>query len=780
MFNNSKNAKRFVSISAAAVCLLSSLRIAPIGDYADAASTMTAFEITENMKVGWNLGNTMDAKAGDEKGDFATAGLETETAWGCPKANQKLFDALKAKGFNTVRIPTTWFQHLDANDNIDPAWLARVHEVVDYAYKNGMYVILNVHHENWINRPDLLTAYDEINKRLMKIWTQVATEFKDYDQHLIFECMNEPRAVGTSYEWWSATPVKEAEVINKLNADFVKLIRGMDSPYAKTRLLMLPGYVASSDKTFLSQIVLPENDDFLAVSIHAYTPYNFTMNTDESTGAYHDTFTKEFSNDLAYNLQNFRDMFVQKGIPVIIGEMGTSNFGNTQARVEWTTQYFTTTKKYGIPCCLWDNNTESNPKDPGECHGYINRETGEWYEASLPVINKMMEIMNDKSIVWGSEGKMPEYNHDDLSTGKVVLENSTIDVALTDTYGNSTPGKEISWDDLKGKEVAIKFTGDVPVLAVSDKDYKGWSEMAAYTVDEKNGIAYYLVDQQVPKAYSGDLSTINHLQARTPGKTTIEKMVILNAPDVTIDVPEDKTKKYNIEFANAQAGDDLILTFKGDAATDTNGCVGYNSNGWKEIKWSGKSDANGDLTVRIPMSKFGEGVTSAECQIWYNPELFELTGYNFGAAETTTTTESTTTTTTTSSTTTTTETTTVSSTSKETNTSTDTTTVTTLESTASTTTETSTTNNGGETTITYGDANCDSIVNLADAVLIMQSLANPAKFGTEGTDEHHLTAAGKANADCCNTGDGITNKDALAIQKLLLKLVDKLPVTDNE
>ena len=165
MFNNSKNAKRFVSISAAAVCLLSSLRIAPIGDYADAASTMTAFEITENMKVGWNLGNTMDAKAGDEKGDFATAGLETETAWGCPKANQKLFDALKAKGFNTVRIPTTWFQHLDANDNIDPAWLARVHEVVDYAYKNGMYVILNVHHENWINRPDLLTAYDEINKR---------------------------------------------------------------------------------------------------------------------------------------------------------------------------------------------------------------------------------------------------------------------------------------------------------------------------------------------------------------------------------------------------------------------------------------------------------------------------------------------------------------------------------------------------------------------------------------------------------------------------------------
>ena len=124
---------------------------------------MTAFEITENMKVGWNLGNTLDAKAGgiDAQGnsyDYDHAGLETETCWGCPEANQQLFDALKAKGFNTVRIPTTWFQHLDDNDNIDPEWMARVHQVVDYAYKNDMYVILNLHHENWINRGDLLTA----------------------------------------------------------------------------------------------------------------------------------------------------------------------------------------------------------------------------------------------------------------------------------------------------------------------------------------------------------------------------------------------------------------------------------------------------------------------------------------------------------------------------------------------------------------------------------------------------------------------------------------------
>ena len=756
MFINSKNVKRVVSISAAAVCILSSLRIAPIGDIADAAApTMTAFEITENMKVGWNLGNTLDAYAQEPDPSDPTkyipvksAGLETETCWGCDAANQQLFDALKAKGFNTVRIPTTWFQHLDDNDNIDPEWMARVHQVVDYAYKNDMYVILNLHHENWINRGDLLTAYDEINPRLLKLWTQIATEFKDYDQHLIFECMNEPRAVGKSYEWWSATPVEEANVINRLEANFVELIRGMDGPYAKTRLLMLPGYVASSDKTFLKQIVLPENDDFIAVSIHAYTPYNFTMNTNEAEGAYHDTFTTAFSNDLAYNLQNFRDMFVDKGVPVVIGEMGTSNFGNTQARVDWTTQYFTTTKKYGIPCVLWDNGQERDPsnpaQNPGEVHGYINRKTGAWNQDSLPIIEKMMEIMNDSSIKWGSDAKIPTYDHQALSSGTVFLENTTIDVALSDTYGNSTPGKEISWDQLKGKEVAIKYTGDTPILAVSDKGYDHWSEMSPYTVDEANGIAYYLVDQQVPKAYSDDLSTLNHMQARTPGKTTIEKMVILEAPDITIDVPVDKTKKYTLDFSNAKADDNLVLTIKGEPDTDANGCVGFNGNGWEQIEWSGKTDANGVLTVTIGMDKFPANLQSAQCQIWLGAEKLELDDYSFvsqGTTETTTTTTSTTTTTTT-----------------------------TTTSSETTTTTTTTNPNPGIKSTGNGDSNQDGTVELADAIFIMQCLANPNKY--------QLSPEGRIAADVSGN-DGITSDDALTIQLYLLHRVASLPVTQG-
>lgn len=187
MFSKTNGIKRVVSFSVAALCMLSAVKGVPFNAIeTDAADTITAFEITEEMKIGWNLGNSLDATGG-----AGYSGLDTEISWGNPKATQEMINTVKAKGFNTLRIPTTWYPHLDGNNNIDPAWLARVHEVVDYAYKNDMYVILNVHHENWINRADLGTAYEEMSVKLKAIWKQLAEEFKDYDQHLVFEGMNE-------------------------------------------------------------------------------------------------------------------------------------------------------------------------------------------------------------------------------------------------------------------------------------------------------------------------------------------------------------------------------------------------------------------------------------------------------------------------------------------------------------------------------------------------------------------------------------------------------------
>lgn len=220
----------------AAVMLLSNAVI--FSGTVSAEGTMTAKDITQNMTIGWNIGNSLDATG---------AGLSYhETSWGNPKITQELINTVKAKGFNTIRIPTTWYPEVttstDENGNpvytIKEEWLARVKEVVDYAYQQDMYVILNIHHEEWINRSDFPTAYDEMSERLKQMWTQIATYFKDYDQHLIFEGMNEPRQIGTSYEWQGNAECYE--VVNKLDADFVNTVRSIDSPYQDTRLLMIP------------------------------------------------------------------------------------------------------------------------------------------------------------------------------------------------------------------------------------------------------------------------------------------------------------------------------------------------------------------------------------------------------------------------------------------------------------------------------------------------------------------------------------------------------------
>jgi len=738
------NVKRFVSFSAAAVCMLASLNIVP-ADYfiADAADTMTAFEITENMKIGWNLGNTMDATVSEPDPEnpkksvlSAHAGVESETAWGCPKANQTLFDALKAKGFNTVRIPTTWFQHLDENDNIDPEWLARVKEIVDYGIKNDMYIILNVHHENWINRGDLVDAYDEIKPRLMKIWTQVAEEFKDYDQHLIFECMNEPRAAGQPHEWWAAEAVPECDVINKLEHDFVDLIRSGDGPYAKTRLLMLPGYCASAETQFLEAIDVP-NDPYVAVSIHAYTPYDFTMNTAVKD---HSVFTSAYSANLANILQGMRDTFLDRDIPVVIGEMGTSNFNNTEARVAWTTQYFTTAKKYGIPCCLWDNNTVTNPRDPGECHGYINRETGEWHEASLPIINKMMEIMDDESIQWASERHIPTVQHQAYEEGTEFLAGPyELDASLEKEYKNTTPGGdgEVEWSQLEGKEVAIKFTGSTPLLCFSDAKYGGWTEVKPYDIDKENGIAYYNM-AKVPDAWGDDPTTIAHMQAKTPKLTTVESINILEAPEGDIPEPEATAKIAKIKFAGMDRANGLEVTIEGEPNTSLNGCLGFmKGDDWTQIEWKSKTDADGKLTVTIPLEEVPATVEQGEFQIWSNFDKVDIKGYREIAAAAEQPTEAPT------------EPATEAPTEAPTQPATEEPTQAPTDALQPITTP------ALEPTV-VGDTNLDGNVTLADALAILQYIANSKKYDLEDQ--------ALANADTFDGTDGITAMDALAIQ----------------
>lgn len=300
---------------------------------------ISAKELVSEMKIGWNLGNTLDATG--------AKGLDAETSWGNPKTREDMVKLLKDTGFNVLRIPVTWDGHMDEDYKVDPEWMVRVKEVVDYGISNGMYVILNTHHEEWYY-PDSENKDGDI-EQIKALWSQIAEEFKGYDEHLIFEGLNEPRLRGTFNEWNGGTPDSQ-KIVNEYVRAFYDTVRNSGGNNGK-RHLMLTGYAASSNASSLMALEIPEDDNKIIVSVHAYLPYSFALDT-EGTDKF-DPKTDAVSIDsLFLNLDN---MFLARDIPVIIGEFGSVNKFNDEDRIECVKYYLSTAKQYGVPCIWWDN-----------------------------------------------------------------------------------------------------------------------------------------------------------------------------------------------------------------------------------------------------------------------------------------------------------------------------------------------------------------------------------------------------------------------------------------
>lgn len=324
---------------------------------------MNAQDVVSKMRIGWNIGNTLDAtKDGVWPNEPA---YKCETAWGNPSVTQELIDAVLESGFNVIRVPVSWVNHVGAAPDyqISENWMDRVQEVVDYAYNKGAYVILNLHHEDW-NEP----YYDNEEaacERMSLMWSQIAERFKDYDEHLIFEAQNEPRKIGTSLEW-NGGDQEGWDVVNATNAAFVETVRnsGGSNPY---RMLMLPGYGANST-VGIQHIDIPKGDDRIIISVHAYSPYNFALNVNGTDKWNNDTY------DIDKLMSDLKSLYTDKGIPVIIGEFGAMNKDNEEERVEWATYYLTAAKEIGVPCVWWDNGAFTGA---GELFGLFNRYTGE-------------------------------------------------------------------------------------------------------------------------------------------------------------------------------------------------------------------------------------------------------------------------------------------------------------------------------------------------------------------------------------------------------------------
>ncbi|OLA47944.1 cellulase family glycosylhydrolase [Ruminococcus bicirculans (ex Wegman et al. 2014)] len=412
--------------------------------------------ILEDMGLGWNLGNSLDATGG--------SGLDTETSWSNPKTTQALIDKVKSLGFNTVRVPVSWGKHVSGdNYTIDSAWLARVKEVVDYCYKNDMYVILNIHHDTKSSASasgagyyPRSSAYSSSEKFVTSVWSQAAEYFKDYDYHLIFETLNEPRLIGTRYEWWFdkwsiPSEVKDAiDCINKLNQKAVDTIRDTGSNN-RGRLIMCPGYDASIDGATVSGFKLPTdisgNKNRIAISVHAYSPYNFAMNVGSGSTS---TYTSSIKNELQDLFSTLKSNFRDKGIPVVIGEFGSTDKNNTAERVKWATDYTALAKKNNIPCLLWDNNAfavynGSNIVLNSEYHGYINRKDNTVTSPAKDVIEALMKPygkkadLNCSSSVTIVAGQSKNIGASSSTSGAVLTYKSTTpSICTVDKNGNVT------------------------------------------------------------------------------------------------------------------------------------------------------------------------------------------------------------------------------------------------------------------------------------------------------------------------------------------------------
>ena len=312
-------------------------------DSFDVVSEETALEFVELMGVGWNLGNSLDS-ANTGREDH----MKSEVAWGNPIVVQKLIQHIKAEGFQTIRIPVSYVDHMEEDGfTIKTEWLDRVQQVVDWCVEEDLFIIINIHHEDSC-LTKASTDYDGVMERYTKIWTQIAERFGDYNEKLIFESMNE-----IGFDDLGAK--KGCELLSKINAEFVNLIRNSGMQNDK-RYLLLAGYWTDIDNTCTAEYTVPE-DDRIMVSVHYYSPADFAIADLSTTWGYRETWGTE--SDLKYlkgQFEKLKTSFVDKGIPVIVGEYGVIDKNKDEEdRIYWFECVTKTALEYGCCPVVWDN-----------------------------------------------------------------------------------------------------------------------------------------------------------------------------------------------------------------------------------------------------------------------------------------------------------------------------------------------------------------------------------------------------------------------------------------
>ena len=322
---------------------------------AEAADFETASEAVKNMGLRWNMGNTLEANNQSvtdvtNPAYWGQQGLDSESCWGQSVTKPELLKMMKDAGFGAIRVPVTWYNHMDVTGKVDAAWMARVHEVVDYVINQGLYCIINVHHDtgadsqdgkfkSWLKADE--ANYAQNKDRYENLWRQIAEEFKDYGQLLLFESYNEMldklnswcfASFASSGKYDASVAASAYQAINSYAQSFVSTVRATGGNNVQ-RNLIVNTYGSCSGggdwnqhlKDPLKEMKYPDDPAGKGRIIFQVHSYPSLVNTDSKGNITGNRDFGSITREIDDMIKAWNEHLVSKGAPVILGEWGTSN-----------------------------------------------------------------------------------------------------------------------------------------------------------------------------------------------------------------------------------------------------------------------------------------------------------------------------------------------------------------------------------------------------------------------------------------------------------------------
>ncbi|MGN1156018.1 MAG: cellulase family glycosylhydrolase [Agathobacter sp.] len=440
-------------------------------------------EMVAEMGTGWNLGNTMDGHSGM---------TPNEILWQNDKTTQKLIDAVHDMGFNTVRIPVTWGKMINSDYSIKDKWLSRVQDIVDYAIAQDMYVIINIHHDGadqagWLNIAT--NDMDKLYEKFAGVWNTIATRFKDYDEHLIFESMNEvysglEKADVEAYGF-STVEAYDNYVIMQLNQIFVNTVRSTGSNN-ELRWLSVPGRytnieIMTNEKYgFKMPADTVENRMFAAVHY-----YDWEFGMAETVRVVE--FNSNLVNNFVTEINKVISKFTSQGIPVIMGEYGAINKNNPEQRAYHNEIMNVVMREAGVVPVYWDQGWYDRTQSPAD------------YSFSL--VDRKTYTSIEKEV---TDGLMRGYF--------VSTEKTTSDVVVSPTI------KKISKVTLGDEKVTLTI-GDAYTISATVEP-----------ADTNDVLLWKTADPSIVTVYNGKI------RARGIGTTTITAFSQSGSVEATLEV----------------------------------------------------------------------------------------------------------------------------------------------------------------------------------------------------------------------------------------------------